>query len=255
MLVVTNRNIQQEHFSNGIGDEEAFGEGCNEKGPNELRLAHAQRKRVEAVVFSWPANPGGFPVDEYRQARRIAQASFGALDALFEKFGNYLREDEFDKEELLGCMVTVNLMTYSLGNYLFQNYVLSNEYADETRMFTNVVLCQADVDSAGHPAWVERVVAGQRICVTINENDKILGFSEAVNYARLGKTVANLEARNAQYYDFTGGARVGNRHQLWGEVNTALAKKFFGTLFAGGRPEDAGGFDFDARVNAWRIRR
>ena len=75
-----------------------------------------------------------------------------------------------------------------------------------------------------------------------------------VHQPRLGKTVANLEARNAQYFDFTGGAKVGNMHQLWGEMNTATAKKFFKTLFEGGRPEDAGGFDYDARVNAWRIR-
>src|SRR5262249_36714553 len=51
-----------------------------------------QRYGVEVVVFSWPSNTGGIPITEYREARRIAQASFGALDALFEKFGTYLHD-------------------------------------------------------------------------------------------------------------------------------------------------------------------
>lgn len=319
MLVVTNRCLNAEHIHDGVGGKDAFGEQVNENGPNELRLAHAdkrggswrvrlvpeptkitaatvpsraeflkllkqtrdagrhclffvhgfnktfpetleqgwrlkQRFGVELVLFSWPSSPGGFVVDEYRSARRIAQASFGAFDALLEKFARYQKELPFDKDALVACDSTVNLMTYSLGNYLFQNYVVSNEYADETRVFSNVLLCQADVDNAGHADWVERVVAAQRIYVTINENDKILGYSEAQNnYARLGRLAANLDSRNALYFDFTGGEGVGNTHQLWGEVENPVVKRFFKAVFHGERAEALAGYRYDQHVNVWRI--
>ena len=45
MLIVTNRNIIKSNFKNGIGDEGAFGDGVNAKGPNELRLAHTVKKQ------------------------------------------------------------------------------------------------------------------------------------------------------------------------------------------------------------------
>lgn len=233
-----------------------FVHGYNKSFPESLEQGWALQERygVEVVVFSWPSNPGGIPPTEYRHARRIAQASFGALDSAFEKLGRYIREEPFDKDRLVGCRIGLNLMTYSLGNYLFQNYVVSNEYAAETRMFSNVVLCQADVDNATHEQWVEQVVAGARLYVTINENDKILGFSESVNYPRLGRTLDNLKASNAIYCDFTGAKGVRNTHQLWGEVNTKNVKSFFAAAFTGKRAEAACEAEFDSRINAFRVK-
>lgn len=42
MLIVTNRNIVRSNFKNGVGNERAFGDEVNSKGPNEVRLAHAE---------------------------------------------------------------------------------------------------------------------------------------------------------------------------------------------------------------------
>lgn len=313
MLVITNRNI-----NDGVTDETAFGERVNDKGPNELRLAHAVKRKggwtvtlveepavlteanlpsrieykkllkkcqtsgkhcvffihgfsktfpetleqgaliekrygVEAVVFSWPSKPGGFTTVEYRKARRIAQASFGALDAALEKFGRYVIEQPFDRDALVECSISINFMAYSLGNYLFQNYVVSNDYAAETRIFANVILCQADVDSEKHAGWVNQIVAGQRVYATLNENDKVLAWSESVNYARLGRTLANLEAANTVYVDVTRGEGVGNEHQIWGKVDNPAVTDFFRKVFAGVRGEDASSFRYDERVNAFRL--
>ena len=33
MLIVTNRNIVKSNFKNGVGNEKAFGDGVNSKGP------------------------------------------------------------------------------------------------------------------------------------------------------------------------------------------------------------------------------
>ena len=320
MLVVTNRNIDESNFTNGVGDENGFGEQVNPRGPNEIRLANVDRKAnkwalklvdepagmtretmpsrfefqklakrclakktncvfyvhgynkpfpetleqawliqeryaVEVVLFSWPSNTGGPPPVEYRDARRIAQASFGAFDSLLEKFATYLREwqSPMDEDALIKCGVTTNLMTHSLGNYLFEHYVLSTEYQAETRIFTNVVLSQADVNSVEHSKWVDKIVAGQRMIVTINENDKILGWSETLNPPRLGKTLANLVSANATYFDFTNGKGVGNKHQLWGEVKNEVVKNFFDAVLNGKRGDDVSGFTYDSRLNAFRI--
>ncbi len=314
MLIMTNR-----HVNDGKTDHTAFGEAPNQKGPNEIRLAHAsknagewkveivpepdklnpdrlpskieylklrqrcnksgkhavffihgfnktfpesleqgltleKRYGVEVVLFSWPSSPGGVKWNEYRYARRIAQASFGALDSALDKIGHYSIEDPFNRDALVDCDITLNLMSYSLGNYLFQNYVISNDYAAETRIFTNVVLCQADVDSATHADWVSKIVAGQRVYATINENDKVLGWSESVNYARLGKTLDNLDSPNALYIDVTRGKGVGKEHQVWGPgIKNSAVKEFFRRVFEGGRGEETEGFAFDGRVNAFRL--
>ena len=166
-----------------------------------------ERYGVEVVLFSWPSNTGGLAPVEYRQARRVAQASFGALDALLEKYGRYLQTwiSPMDEAALLACGSTTNLIAHSLGNYLLEHYVLSNAYQAETRLFTNIVLSQADVNSVNHIKWLDQMGVAQRTYVTINEKDKILGWSESLNPPRLGRTLANLDSRQALYFDFTGG--------------------------------------------------
>lgn len=215
-----------------------------------------ERYGVEVVLFSWPSNTGGPPPVEYRQARRVAQASFGAFDSLLEKYGRYLKDwmTPIDESALLACSSTTNLIAHSLGNYLLEHYVLSTAYQQETRLFTNLVLSQADVNSVNHIKWVDQVVVGQRTYITINEKDKILSWSESINPPRLGKTLANLESKKALYFDFTRGKGVGNKHQLWGEVKNATVKTFFQLVLTGERGEEAPGFDFDANYNAYRIK-
>lgn len=214
-----------------------------------------QLYNVEVLLFSWPSNTGGFPLFEYRQARRVAQASFGALDALLEKYARALQEwlTPQDSAALMACDSTTNLLVHSLGNYLLEHYVLSQAYQAETRLFTNVVLSQADVNSVNHIKWLDQIVVGQRTYATINENDKILGWSETQNPPRLGKTLANLEGKTVQYYDFTRGKGVGKKHQLWGEVKNADVTRFFNAVLNGKRGDEIGGFTFDSKFNAYRM--
>lgn len=216
-----------------------------------------ERYGAEVVLFSWPSNTGGPPPTEYRQARRTAQASFGALDSLLEKYARYLKEwlTPMDEAALLACQSTTNFIAHSLGSYLLEHYVLSQAYQAETRLFTNVVLSQADVNSVNHIKWVNQMVVGQRVYATINENDKILSWSESINPPRLGKTLANLESKTAQYFDFTSGKGVGNKHQLWGEVKNAAVRAFFDAVLNGRRGDSVVGFAFDQGVNAFRIQK
>ncbi len=214
-----------------------------------------ERYGIEIVLFTWPTNPGGIVTKEYRDVKRTAFASSGAFDRVLERIGAYLSEREFDRDRLVACGVNLNLMTYSMGNFLLQNYVLSEYYGRETDMFTNVVLCQADCDNANHAAWLSKLAAGQRIYVTINEKDKVLFWSEKNNQRdRLGRTAKNLVSTNAVYVDFTGGDGVGNAHQLWGEVDNERVKDFFSAALSGGRAEDTPGFVYDSRRNAFQLR-
>lgn len=231
--------------------------GYNKPFPETLEQGWLIQERygVEVVLFSWPSNTGGPPPIEYRQARRVAQASFGAFDSLLEKYGRYLKDwmTPLDEAALLACGSTTNLMAHSLGSYLLEHYVLSSAYQAETRLFTNVVLSQADVNSINHIKWIDQISVGQRTYVTINERDKILSWSESINPPRLGRTLGNLESKSALYFDFTGGRGVGNKHQLWGEVKNSTVKEFFQFTLTGDRGESATGFAFDPRYNAYRI--
>ncbi|QOL25852.1 alpha/beta hydrolase [Thalassotalea sp. LPB0316] len=318
MLVITNRKINKSNFINGVGDHNAFGDEPNVKGPNETRIAHAEKvngkwqvrlmsepskitannipsrkafnelrdklrhsgkncvffvhgfnqsfeknlekaykmqqvHNVEVVAFSWPSNPGGFKTKEYRVAKRNAVASVGALDATLEKFGSYLKEP-FNKEALESCNVKISFMTYSLGNYLFQNYVNNASYEEETRIFHNVILCQADVDNAGHAHWVDQIESGKKVYITINENDWVLKWSD-VNFQkdRLGRSAKHLNASNALYFDFTDGPGVGKTHGVFYQPTNDVVKSFFTRVLNGERGEFTQGLVFDSRMNAFRF--
>lgn len=233
-----------------------FVHGYNKPFDESLEQAWRIQQRyqqLEVVLFSWPSNPGGFFIKEYKQVKSNARASIGALDNLLEKLSMYSVQD-FDETALKSCHVSLNLMTYSMGNLLLQGYIQSAENDGETRMFTNVILCQADCDNAGHERWVDTIQSGKRIYITINEEDKILGWSDA-NFQkdRLGRTARGLIAQSASYFDFTNAPKVGNTHQLWGEDTNDAVREFFQIAFTGGRPEDSASFYHDSRVNAFKV--
>ncbi|WP_430518387.1 alpha/beta hydrolase [Aliivibrio sp.] len=324
MLIITNRNINKSNFKEGIGDHEAFGDGVNLKGLNEVRLAHAEKKGgqwqvrlvkepskitannipskkvfaelrerltlggkngvffvhgfnqsfkknlekslaiertygVEVIAFSWPSNPGGFKTKEYRQAKRHALASIGALDATLEKMGAYLKVP-FNKQALEACDTKFTLMTYSQGNFLFQNYVTNARYEDETSLFDNIVLCQADVDNECHSQWVDQIQVGKRVYITINENDYVLKWSDAnFQKARLGRTAQDLNASKVLYFDFTCAPDVGNTHGIfyknkkgayWPE-SSYIVKLFFDAVLNGNRGEEVPNLRYNSNKNSY----
>lgn len=212
-----------------------------------------ERYNLEVVLFSWPSNIGGSLMKEYKNVKRVARSSTGAIDSIFEKLAEYVQMP-FNKDALMSCNVSLSLMTYSMGNFLFQSYVEGSAYDGETRMFSNVVLCQADCDNEGHEKWVDNIQAGKRIYITINENDKILGWSDA-NFQkdRLGRTARNLVARNPVYFDFTDSSGMGNTHQIWGENTNDVVKSFFDSALNGRRAETVSGLVYDKRVNAFKV--
>lgn len=214
---------------------------------------HLQEKYgVEVVLFSWPSNAGGIVFKEYKAAKRTAGISTAALDSIFERLAEYLKVP-FDKAALEACDVSISFMAYSMGNLLFKNYIESGYYSEETNIFTNVVLCQADCDNNDHESWVDKIRVGKSIYITINEKDKVLGWSDA-NFQRdrLGRTVRNLQSKNALYFDFTESKGVGKEHQVWGKVKNADIVEFFRRVLSGQRGEFTPNFIYDSRLNVYR---
>ena len=203
-------------------------------------------------MFSWPSNPGGFIPIEYQRARAISESSAIALDRTFEAMGRYFREV---REE--PCEVSFNLLVHSLGNYLFEHFIRSPILAGETRFFDNIILNAADVDLLGHSEWIDKIQYSLRVYITINERDRVLDASDAINIDRLGNTVRDLKSERAIYMDLTHGQDVGKKHQHFG--TTALAnenvKTFFDAAFAGLPAQDALGeaVRFNEQNNTYEI--
>lgn len=214
------------------------------------------------IVFSWPSNPGGIFLEEYKKARRAADASSAAFDNTLEKLESYLRQAiAVATRKGRVCHSTFNLMCFSHGNYLLQRYLQSHYFERETRIFTNAVLMQADVDSDGHEVWATakgRLRAFRSLYVTINENDWVLRKSEKINPERLGCTLGNLVGREVHYTDFTGAEEIGDAHGFFksnskGNSKGSHVRSFFESVLNGRSPERELKLEFDLKSGAWQI--
>ena len=199
---------------------------------------------------------------EYKKARRAAEASSASFDNTLEKLGRYVRgEVENGLRTRDDCDVSFNLMCYSQGNYLLQRFVESQYFEGETRIFTNAIMMQADVDNQGDDQWA--TVAGRhrvfrRLYVTINESDSVLQKSEKVNPERLGSTTENLVAQGVRYIDFTDAPKLGRAHGFFksdvdGNTPNSKVRSFFKSALNGGLPERELRLKRDATSGAWRV--
>jgi len=226
--------------------------GYNKPFAESLEQAHEIQERydVAVVVFSWPANPGGFILFEYRKAQAIARDSVNALDRVFEKLGSYFREEI---DENCGC--SFNLIVHSLGNYLFEQFIRAPVFTGETRFFDNIVLNQADVNHSTHIEWVDKLRFSRRVYITVNERDSVLDASDIINTDRLGNTARNLNAERPTYIDFTDGSDVGKKHRLFENLARANgdAMAFFNKTLHGQRALPSEGFEFDDNLNAFKF--
>ena len=160
------------------------------------------------------------------------------------------------------CDVTFNLMCYSQGCFLLQRFVESAYFESETRIFTNAILMQADVDNQGHDAWATasgRHRAFRRLYVTINEADYVLHKSEMINPAdRLGCTPDNLVGKGVRYVDFTRSPRIGRAHGFFksdqkANVHDSTVRSFFDSALNGRLPERDLNLPRHPESGAWQV--
>lgn len=206
---------------------------------------------VNVIAFSWPSNPGPHfilrKIKEYKRARKNARRSVFALERFFDKLELFV-----ESQGSAGQIKT--LVVHSMGNYLVQSFVSNPDYDNQTRIFQNILLHQADVDSYGHNLWVDTLARESRVVITINETDDVLDFSDVLNPDRLGNTAANFYSHNAKYYDFTRARGAEDSHRLWykpAKKNTNI-KSFFLRTFHGLNIQRVG-VVFDPVLNCYEV--
>lgn len=172
----------------------------------------------------------------YRSDKREAADSIGALDRSFDVLRSYL-----NKYRELACNQSFNLACHSMGNYLLEQLVRSDLYANETIFFDNIALLAPDVNNQGHEEWVDLMAYRKRLYVTINEDDVALAASRAKfgeqQLARLGHWIRNLIGMKPFYIDLT--EQVGTSHSYFKDesIEQASIRNLFDRMFNGRRAE------------------
>ena len=207
---------------------------------------------VNVLAFAWPSNQGGFVLNEYRSARRAARASDAALDKVFETLETYLNGQS--ENERNRCLVRLNLLFHSLGNFLGENLLRSPLHEGETNIFDNVIFHQADVDSHSHAEWIDNN-SSLRTYVTLNDNDRILRKSDAINPTRLGQRLRSDRGREPIYVDFSDGKGVDDAHNLLKDTRSnAVIQSFWKRVLTGRTGEFIDGIQFDAGSQTYRLK-
>jgi esterase/lipase superfamily enzyme len=207
---------------------------------------------VNVIAFSWPSNPGPQfilrKIKEYKRARKHAGRSVFALTRFFDKLQEFI--------ELQGSPRQIKtVLIHSMGNFLTQSFVVDPNFDHQLKYFKNIILHQADVDSAGHHEWVDILAQNTRVIATINETDDTLDISDILNPDRLGNTADNLHSNLIKYYDFTKAGGADDSHRLWNKpavINNNI-QKFFQSAFHGKKINAIDG-SFNTRTNAFEVR-
>ena len=251
-------------FEQALGEIEAgqrgrhwvlYVHGYNQSFAECLRVSQeiSQRYDVEVMAFAWPANPGGFVLKEYEQARHAAKASAQAFDRAIALLEEYVRE--LPQDRFLASRTSVNLLVHSLGNYMLENFVRDPIFGGQTRVFDNVILHQPDVAHDSHLEWIDTIHSARRVYVTSNLNDVVLRASDLINGPRLGNTQRGLRGERVTYIDFTEGRNVETQHNFgWGDHGNAKIDHFFRQVLRGQLGESPGIFEYDSRLNVFRLK-
>lgn len=238
---------------------------------------------VEVLAFTWPANGGGvLGAASYKSDKRDAKVSTGALDRVLsvisqkikmliasrlESIKKEAKKKHPNNEELRNelivrtndqiCPFTVNLMTHSMGTYLYKHLLLSSISEGNSLIFDNVILAAADTNNKDHARWVDKIRARRRVYITINEDDIALQASRMKSgeeqLARLGHYPFNLYSKHAAYIQFTDAKEVGRSHAYF-EGDTLKNKKimkFFNAVLNGKRCDEL--LSYDTASNTYRL--
>ena len=195
--------------------------------------------RVNVITFAWPSNPGGFPIVEFKRAKKNAEDSIAAFDTSLGILKTYLNTATSPTP------IVPTLMMHSLGNYLFENWVESPLFnRDKIGIFRNIILHQAAVVADKHEQWLDRIDSS-RVYVTLNNRDEVLRAAQVARGLQLGQLDKDFKAKTAQYINFTGAYNVRGKHNIY---RTAIANlhihAFCRESLKGREGEDVDGFEF-----------
>ena len=206
---------------------------------------------VNVIAFSWPSNPGpNFilrKIKEYKKAQKNARRSAFALERFFDKLESFTEE-----KEKQGQIKT--LVIHSLGNYLTQAFVQNPGFDQQTKIFKNIILHQADAHTQDHEMWTESLAVQSRVTVTINETDPVLDASDIINPDRLGNTARAFKSQKVKYYDFTDAKNTYLKHRLWAKPadENPNIRDFFKCAFHGKSITQIN-MDYNSSLNCYEV--
>lgn len=226
---------------------------------------------VIVLVFSWPANGGGFfsGTAQYLGDKSDARVSTGALNRFFDKLYNYHdmltkaqvkslwsrakgryannheeARSEYAKLQQKLCRVGISLMCHSMGNYVLKYATIPSDTMMTKPIFDNVCLIAADTNNRDHRKWVGKIESRSGLYIVINQNDSALKWSRIKpgeeQLARLGHYLKSLNAQNATYINVTDAKYVADEHSYFKDIpvkKNPKLKTLFSDMFEGRRAE------------------
>jgi esterase/lipase superfamily enzyme len=233
-----------------------FVHGYNQSMSKNLeKCAELASYGLNVITFSWPSNPGPQQLwkklKEYSKAVKNAKRSAIALERLLELMREYVTRYQSDE-----CKLNISMIIHSLGNFLFEEFVRSTTYDNECKIFSNVILHQADANSKKHEHWVSKLTEDTRVYVTINDKDSVLCASDMVNANRLGSSSDNCIMQDVKYFNFTDAKGVGTSHRPWhkpGSSNKGIGD-FYTAVLNGKRGENVDCWEYKKAKNFYRLK-
>lgn len=147
-------------------------------------------KRLNVVVFSWPADGKAIPWMSYYSDREDARSSGAAVARAYLKLHDFICALKPDEQ----CKRNLHLLAHSMGNYVLRNglqALISKEPRRLVRLFHEMVLAAADEDEDAFESDAKlRLLPqlGRRITLYHNSRDRALLISDKTkaNPDRLG---------------------------------------------------------------------
>ncbi len=184
---------------------------------------------AKVIMFNWPSwnGPLGFPEENARKSAK----DFSLMLTRLKKY----REDN----QLSPDKIKFTLITQSMGSIVLEESILKHD-CKLNGIFDMVVICSSASSSANHAEWVNKIGLSDKIYITVNNNDHMLGRAGIKMKRRmLGKWLQTRDgntfklAQNAKYVDLTG-ASLRHHYYLHKDLKkTPEAKSFFDEVLNG----------------------
>jgi len=167
---------------------------------------------VVVIMFTWPSGITGAPFEDYREKKKYAMKSCGAMDRTLGKLHKLIKTSPLD------CDLKISALFHSMANYLWQGNILSQgHYYARKQLFDNIIYAQPDVNAHTFKDVIEKVDVRCNQYVTINCKDKAL-FASTLKVGkaqkkRRGNTTKYLDGE-CIYLDFTSKV-IGREHTFF----------------------------------------
>ena len=184
---------------------------------------------AKVIMFHWPSWEGPLEFPEGK-ARKSADD--------FTLVLKQLKKYQEDNPKLLD-KTKFTLLTHSMGSIVLEETIY--KYGSQLKgIFDTIVISASASSSKNHADWVTNIGLSDKIYITVNKDDPMLGpAGTKMKGRRLGKGLQNRDgdifelAQNAKYIDLTKSS-LEHRYYIHRDLeNRPVAKSFFDEVLNG----------------------